>query len=1136
MLQKLLPISRTLLSLFLLAPILAAAQLPLQKADTLLFEGNSLVERILEQGYLQAYLHLSKPDANLRVRSLAWTGDEVGNRLRPEGYTEHLRDLLQRWPAQHVVLGYGMNESFAGAEGLPEFRNQLQLLIRETRRRHPKARLVLLSPIAVEEGGPSDTSARNTDLAAYSQAISEAASQNDALFVDLFHASQKAYTENADPLTTLGIHPSPAGARKLSATIARAFLGDAAVDSIPPQRLAEVALAAAQEARCNADLVRPKNGVVYFGVRKRPEEYAAEIPRYHQLLEQASDIVHDIASHPTKTFHDSPPLSLAPMPEGKSNPDRFGGGTIKSPAEQIKEFTVADGYALNLFASEAEFPELRNPVHMAFDARGRLWVATMPSFPHTVPGAKREDKVIILEDTDRDGRADKSTVFLDDLDALDGIAFHERGVLVSSQPRILLCKDSNGDGRADQTEEVLRGIDVTDSHHGGMISVDPLGDILFCDGVFHRSQLETPFGVARGIDSTTFRLQPQSGRISTEWQSMTPNPWRISHDRYGNAFQRYGGGQILDGLQLTWTPLGIYHPYAHGTVLDYNKGCAVEVISSPNFPASYQQGLASATLLGSYFVSISRTQSEKGPVSATDRLDLLSNPNAAFRPVDVTFGFDGALYVADFSSRIIGHAQHPMRDPQWDHDHGRIWRVVRKDGPLPKDWPEIERASVDQLLTLLTHPQDLVRQHARLRLRGLGREAREPLARWIQQFDRSNPNFAQAALETLWISQSQGVPQPELLEETAHAKDPLIRSAVAQTLRFHAPLSPNGLDILTSLARDPHPRVRMGVIHSVAYLRQNNPAFEKALAPLLAAPQPEPAVSQMLADLKHGLKPAKARSVPVLEIDPASRVSLWQPAGERTLESVQNPSPGKPPTKPGVERIFRTYLDSLEPQSAILSIKHGYLDVNLNGVQLLSADSSYSTEQQVQLELLKGLNQIELVLRKQKAKEPPHVFLFDPTGSPLRNANLPNEETALLALAKSWDQAHAADSSALKVQAVPNLLQFAPKEIHATAGQSVRIVFDNPDLMLHNFVLIAPGAEEEVGALADAMASQPDAMEKNYIPASPKILHHTLLVKPNERAEIQFTAPETPGRYPFLCTFPGHWRVMRGDLVITKNP
>src|SRR5947208_2092455 len=151
---------------------LAGAGIPLAKNDTILFYGNSMVERLLEHGELEARLQLTHPDKELRVRSLAWTGDEVGWRARPEGYVEHLRTLLDKWPAKVVVLGYGFFESFAGEQGLADFRLQLEACLRETERHHPGARLVLLSPLAMEKNSATDADARNRDIAQYSAAMS----------------------------------------------------------------------------------------------------------------------------------------------------------------------------------------------------------------------------------------------------------------------------------------------------------------------------------------------------------------------------------------------------------------------------------------------------------------------------------------------------------------------------------------------------------------------------------------------------------------------------------------------------------------------------------------------------------------------------------------------------------------------------------------------------------------------------------------------------------------------------------------------------------------------------------------------------------------------------------------------------
>jgi azurin len=207
--------------------------------------------------------------------------------------------------------------------------------------------------------------------------------------------------------------------------------------------------------------------------------------------------------------------------------------------------------------------------------------------------------------------------------------------------------------------------------------------------------------------------------------------------------------------------------------------------------------------------------------------------------------------------------------------------------------------------------------------------------------------------------------------------------------------------------------------------------------------------------------------------------------------------------------------------------------MSANGVQLLSVDSPWSSQQQVQFELQKGLNLVELTFRKLKNKDArPPVFVCDTLGQVVEGARFASEASALEGLAAAWEAAHAADSGAVRVQAVPNLLQFSPKEIRVKAGQAVRLLFENPDLMQHNLVLVDAGAEEEVGMLADQMAAKPEGLTKQFVPASAKVLHATPLVNPNSRAELNFNAPLEPGSYPYLCTFPGHWRVMRGVLVV----
>lgn len=1121
-----------------IACLLAACLIGYAKAEaedrdaTILFYGNSMVERLLEQGEIEARLQIAMPDAGLKIRSLAWTGDEVGNRLRLEGYAKHLKNLIEEWPANTVVLGYGLNESFAGDAGIEDFRKQYTAHLAQLSRVHPGARLILLSPIAVEGA----SAARQAEVELYSQTIAELAQDHEAEFVDLFNLTKSGYAKSEVPLTNNGIHLNAEGNRLVARALAEELLisrglSASKLENIDPNHLREVAKAASAKHDRVAEVVRPKNAVVYFGVRARPKEYAEEMPRYHEMIRLTEEVVHKLAKNPGLTFAKVPEPSLPPLParEGRGDGDRTG--ILKTVAESMAEFTTAEGFEVNVFASEEEFPELRNPVQIAFDARGRLWVVTMPSFPHTVPGLTPPDKILILEDTDRDGKADKLTPFMEGLDALDGVAFHRDGVIISEQPRLWLVQDTDGDDRADTKRELLRGIDVTDSHHGGMIATDPYGDVIFSDGVFHRSQLETPFGVHRGIDATTYRLDPDSGKIITEWQHTTPNPWKVTFDRWGNVIQMYGDGHVYDGTPLIWTPLGAYQPFRYGHVASYGKGSGVTVVSSPNFPDAYEQGVASASLLGRYAVTLTALNRDEGIMKAVDPLPILVSPNAAFRPADLEFGMDGALYVSDFCSPIIGHAQHPMRDPYWDHDFGRIWRVVHTGKPLATDWPKIEEAEVEALCELLTHSQNLVRHHARIELRKNGAEGLAAVDQWIAAFDRADPDFEQAVLEAIFVCEGLGETRPALINHLLKSDSPRYRSAAVHAIRLQADRLSNVAELLTSVVNDPHPRVQVEVVDAVAHLRPDYPDVETVLTGTTSTDE---TVTKSLAALDYGIKPTKGRSVPVLEVSEDSRLTNWHWLGEEGESAPKAYQVGKG-NLPGVG-LFRTFVHSDEPQSAIIAINHKSLEIRLNDSLVFSQNSLWSGDQQVNVELSPGLNVVEIRLLKGRraSKSMPPVFLYDPVGQALAGAKYPSDLASLRASASQYDQIVAERGNVLHIQAAAGL-QFAPTQLRVTPGSKVRLVFENPDIMMHNWVLLKPGSADEIGVLADQLAAQPDGLAKGYLPSSDKILEASKLLAPKEAQEIVFNAPTEPGNYPYICTFPGHWRIMQGTLVVAEK-
>mgnify|MGYP001319391134 FL=1 len=1093
----------------------AKASIQFNKGDRILLYGNSFIERMQQNGFLEATIQLANPGKKIEMRSLAWTGDELGYRLRPERYVNHLKKLLELWPANHVILGFGLYESFAGASGIKKFKEDLNGYLNEIERRHPNAKIIILSPIATENLNHShfpNSKKRNNEIKSYSDVMSSVAELRNIHFIDLFEFTKAQYNVHDNSLTQNSIHLNSNGHELIATKISRSILGDQKYNALDERRIRSIAKAVSLKSKHVSNVVRPVNTVLYFGVRGRANEYNSEIPRYHELITRSDLRIHAMANDSQLRF-DPIPLTLEPLVRREP-------AKLPSTDEMLKSFKVAKGYKVNLFASEEQFPELRNPEQIAFDSLGRLWVVTMPSFPGTIPGDMPQDKIIILEDTNRDGRADKSTVFADNLTVPDGLAFHEDGVIISHQPKLVFMKDTDGDGRADYKTEILRGIDVTDAHHGGMIAMSPLGHVMFCDGVFHRSQLETPYGITRGIDATTYRFDLRKGTIEREYQTLTPNPWKITWDRWGNLFQMYGDGFVQDSNAIPWTPFGVYHPFKRAISIAYGKGSAACVISSPNFPEKYQQGMATAVLLRKCFVSLSKHKAEGAYFKASDRLDILSSPNSIFRPVDIAFGLDGGMYVSDFCTRIIGHAQNSMRDPRWDPFTGRVWRIVHTGKPTVQEWPDIEGANVQQLLELLKHPQNLVRDHVRRKLRYMDGIVGE-LDQWLK-----NKPSDENTLDGLRILHDKGEVREDYLNNLLSSSDHKIRAAATSLIRFQESGLKDPISLLKKMASDQHPRVRTEVINTISHLQQKNQAYASILGQINVSDDKD--LKTVLSDAGYGTASGQGPEVPILNRPEDSKIVHWLFNNDGSQEQYY--SFGKNSNKGG---SMRTFINSPNNRRATLSIKHSYVKVFLNGMPEIASANWWSSDWNVQVNLVKGLNKIEVQYVDGRGAQPhAPVYLFDPLGKKFTDLSIPLNENELTLMAKTYMKNNGQDDNSIRISAVPNQLAFSPAEIRLKAGKKISLTFDNPDLQIHNLVITKPGSDETVGQLADAMAQDPDAFQRQFVPDSNEVIWHSPLINGQSTFEGEFNVPKEPGKYPFICSFPGHWRAMKGFITV----
>ena len=165
------------------------------------------------------------------------------------------------------------------------------------------------------------------------------------------------------------------------------------------------------------------------------------------------------------------------------------------PELERKTFVVADGFEVNLFAAD---PLLAKPIHMNFDSRGRLWIATSEVYPHIKPGQKADDKILVLEDRDRDGIADATTVFADGLLIPTGVAPDRDGCYVANSTELLYLSDDDQDGKADRRTVELSGFGSEDTHHLlHSLRWGHDGCLYMNQSIYIHSHVETPFGVRR---------------------------------------------------------------------------------------------------------------------------------------------------------------------------------------------------------------------------------------------------------------------------------------------------------------------------------------------------------------------------------------------------------------------------------------------------------------------------------------------------------------------------------------------------------------------------------------------------------------------------------------------------------------
>ena len=1011
----------------LLSCTAVAEPLELKPGESVVFIGNTLFDRAQDFGTFESLLHQRYPNHKLRVRTLAWSGDAVNLRPRPDSFKD-MHTHLTTQKADVIIAAYGFNESFAGADGLAAFRKDLAAMLRELKGRKYNGksapRIVLVSPIGHENlGAPlPDGTESNANQKLYADAMAQVAKAEGVGFVDVLTPMLRAMTAKTKkaPLTINGIHLNDAGYRAFAGALYRGLFQEDA----PTIREAVREVVVEKNAKFFR-WYRTLNGFYIYGGRKNPygvKNFPLELQKWTQLTANRDARIWNIAQGKKvpATIDDSNTVKL---------PTITGNRPINewmSAADELKSFTVDPRFEVNCFASEEDFPELACPIQMRWDARGRLWVSCSTAYPQVTPGELAKDKIIILEDTDGDGKADKCTTFADDLHIPLSFELGDGGAYVSEQPHMTFLKDTDGDGKADHREKILTGFGTEDSHHAlHDFTWSPDGDLILRESIFHHSQIETPHGPVRVRESSFFRYRPATESVIAFGSYRSTNPWGLTFDKWG----RHNGSHPVYAAAIharnavypnIHAPAGSYFPAYSGT-------CGQEFVTSKQWPDELQGTFVRVRYKPTQTIELHDWVD--GGTHFTEKKHktlLIQSKNLSFIPVDVRFGPRGALYIVDWYNPVKGHAQYSLRDTRRDKKSGRIWRITAKNRPL-QPAPKIAGASTSELLDHLKAYEYRTRYRAKRELRDHdAAKVKAALDSWLASLDANHPEYEHHRTEAMWLYRGIGSPNTVLTRSLLTSKNEHARSVATQQLRYtHAAVDPDA-KLLAKMANDKSGHVRLEAAIAASYYRT----------------------------------PAAIAAAVQITDHPMDNYTTY---------------------------ALRTSLDSLKP-------------IWQKDVALLKAN--------------------------------PKLLAFMADSGPKKAHGGPNTTlgTKQTRANRAWDRKH--KPRTVTIKAVPERLLFDVTEFTVKPGQAIRLELINPDATAHNLIICAPGSEMEIGMAANEMAKTDEGMKKQFIPASKKVLWATKLLGPGEKESLRFHAPKKPGVYPYICTFPGHWLVMKGKMIV----
>lgn len=846
-----------------------------------------------------------------------------------------------------------------------------------------------------------------------------------------------------------------------------------------------------------------------------------------------------------------------------------------SPEDSQKHIQLPEGFKAELYAAE---PNIINPIAFTWDERGRLWVVQSQDYPHGLANDVGGDRITICEDTTGDGRADTFTDFATEQNLTTGITLVKGGAIVSQAPNMVFLEDTDGDDKMDKTTVLFDGFGTWDTHAGPSNLHYGLDNMIW--GAVGYSGFENQFqGKPVEFKMGVYKFSKDGSYFEPVGQ-FNNNTWGLG---FNENFEVFGSTANNNHCCFVGIPLKHYNylnklpswavnadfiqghyeispvdtiPLQQVDVRGgYTAASGANFYTARNYPKEYWNQMYVCEPTG-HLVHIAKIVKDGAGYKEVDGGNIFASTDAWTAPVFTETGPDGNLWVADWYNPVIQHNpdKRGMENQIWnadkgegnahknklrDYGHGRIYRITHEDADDPdikslnlKDDKELLKALKSDNMFWRTTAQRLIVENKNVSL--------VPDLIELAADNNNKSGLNAPALHALWTLQGLGALNGSNEEANKVAVGALNSTsyAVKRAALALLPLTQESSESLaqSGLLNSPDAQIKLAAILRAGELPESNALYTEI----------EKLSKDTVITSDKWLKAAMKiyfRELNFEEVDPSSVVMVVPSAEEK--QSTWSYTTVKPAAnwmklefddtnwKKGAAKFGGDNMKQVNtPWSSndiwmrkevvisdvitepVIKIAHDDdYEIYINGQLLISETGSSESYKYIKLD-------------KEKGK----LFTKGKNLIAVHCVNTGGNQHIDLGVGKVGKVK--ADVTFV-LNTVNQEMAFDKTTLRATAGQTVEIILNNKDQMSHNLVVVQPGSLDTFGAMVDGFLKNPEAEKYGYVPKSRYVLGATDMLTPGATGSVVLKLPDTPGIYPYVCTFPGHWRMMQGVIIVT---